>query len=578
MLCQLHFLEQLSIASSRLAMGSRVERKGLGMKESDLNSVDVQIQWNRLISMMDEADISLLHSAFSTVVSDSRDYAVILLDSQARSIAQAQICVPAFTCSLPSAARTMLREYPIESLRPGDVLFTNDPWICHGHLPDFYVIVPIFADGRVIAFYAGAAHVSDVGGRMDELVARDVYEEGFRIPPLKLYDAGVRNETAFKILHANTRYPRLVLGDLGALVGAGEVVARRCREFEADYGAGSISRIAEEILTRSEVAMRNAICDLPDGTYSASIEVDGYLSPTRIEVEIRVSGADLTLDYSGSSPQRADASINCVSNVTHAHSMFAVKCLLAREIPNNEGLFKPICVMAPEGSILNAQFPAPVRGRSMTSYNLHAAIFEALSAVRPAAVQAGSGSFWWITCTGCDSDGEPYVLHVLPNGGVGATDDMDGLPVMAFPGNGTFTPTEVIEHRSPLMILERSLRTDSGGAGRHRGGLGQTIRLRTQDSLSARMTLRPDKMTHPPRGIAGGFAGANGEVWLDGKPLALEPFVLSPGQVLELKLPGGGGFGSPDERETLELARDIELGYITETHAADAYSALKRVH
>lgn len=543
-----------------------------------LNSIDIQIQWNRLISMMDEADVSLLHSAFSTVVSDSRDYAVILLDSRARSIAQAQICVPAFTCSLPSAARTMLEEYPLESLRPGDVLFTNDPWICHGHLPDFYVIVPIFNEGNVIAFYAGAAHVSDVGGRMDELTARDVYEEGFRIPPLKLYEAGVPNETVFKVLSANTRYPRLVLGDLGALVGAGDVVARRCREFETDYGTGSIDRIADEIIARSEAAMRAAIRDLPDGVYSAAIDVDGYMTPTRIAVEVRVSGEDLTLDYTGSSPQRADASINCVANVTHAHSMFAVKCLLTRDIPNNEGLFKPVQVVAPEGSILNARFPAPVRGRSMTSYNLHMAIFEALSAVRPQAVQAGSGSFWWISCAGRDSDGEPYALHVLPNGGVGATDDMDGLPVMAFPGNGTFTPTEIIEHRSPLMILERALRPDSGGPGRHRGGLGQTIRLRTQGDLSARMTLRPDKLTHPPRGINGGLPGANGEVRLDGEPLALEPFVLGPGQILELRLPGGGGFGSPDDRDPLVLAHDLEQGYVSEAHALDAYCVFKRAH
>jgi len=549
------------------------------MNEQDsLNAIDIQIQWNRLISMMDEADIALLHSAFSTVVSDSRDYAVILLDSKARSIAQAQICVPAFTCSLPAAARKMLEEFPLDELQPGDVLFTNDPWICHGHLPDFYVIVPIFNEGRVIAFYAGAAHVSDVGGRIDELTARDVYEEGVRIPPVKLYEAGAPVPVMFKILRANTRYPRLVLGDLGALVGAGDIVARRCREFEADYGAGAIDRIGEEILSRSENAMREAIAALPDGDYPAAIDVDGYQTATHIALTVRVRGEEMELDYAGSSPQRADASINCVSNVTHAHSMFAVKCLLARDIPNNEGLFRPVRTSAPEGAILNAQFPAPVRGRSMTSYHLHSAIFEAMAPLMPTAVQAGSGSFWWISCAGRDSDGEPFGLHVLPNGGVGATDDMDGHPVMAFPGNGTFTPAEIIEHRSPLMILERSLRDDSGGAGRRRGGLGQVIRIRTHGAQNARMTLRPDKLTHPARGIQGGEPGARGEVWLDDRALPLEPFVLNAGEILTLKLPGGGGFGNPDDRDRQDIARDIANGYVSALCAVETYGVARKAH
>lgn len=543
-----------------------------------LNAIDVQIQWNRLISMMDEADIALLQSAFSTVVSDSRDYAVILLDSQARSIAQAQICVPAFTCSLPAAARTMLQQYPLDTLKPGDVLFTNDPWICHGHLPDFYVIVPIFNGDRVIAFYAGAAHVSDVGGRMDELTSRDVYEEGIRIPPVKIYEAGVENAPVLSILRANTRYPRLVLGDLGALVGAADIVGKRCREFEADYGPGAIDRIGVEILTRSDRAMRDAVSALPDGDYPAAIDVDGHLWPTHIKLVARVRGDEITLDYTGSSPQRADASINCVSNVTHAHSMFAMKCLLARDIPNNEGLFRAIRTEAPAGSILNAQFPAPVRGRSMTSYHLHQVVFEAFAAAVPQGVQGGSGSFWWISCAGRDSEGDPYGLHILPNGGVGASFDMDGLPVMAFPGNGTFTPIEIIEHRSPLVVLERSLRADSGGAGQYRGGLGQTLRLATRDGLSARMTLRPDKLTHPARGIQGGQPGACGEVRLNGLAIENAPFVLEPGDELTLRLPGGGGYGPAGQRDRASVEWDLRHGYISDAAARDFYQLQQKVH
>jgi N-methylhydantoinase B len=539
---------------------------------SEVDAVTLQIQWNRLISIMDEADIALLHSAFSTIVSDSRDYAVILLDSEARSIAQAQVCVPHFTCSLPAAARDMLKEFPPETLRPGDVLFTNDPWICHGHLPDFYVVSPIFRDGRIVAYYAAAAHIADIGGRLDELTARDVYEEGLRIPPSKLYEAGVPNRQLFRILEANTRQARLVLGDLGAMVGASRIVFERCLEFLDDYGEDALDQVAAAILDRSDTAMRKAIAGIPDGVYRHGLDCDGFRIPTHIELTLTVAGDRIVLDYAGSSPQRDDASVNCVPNVTHAHSIFAIKCMLLPEIPNNEGLFRALETMAPEGSVLNARFPAPVRARSMTSFHLHSAIFGALADVVPGQVQAGAGSFWWMTCFGDDENGTPFSLHVLPNGGTGAMKYADGHSTMAFPGNGMITPIEIIENRAPLLVAERSLREDSGGAGETRGGLGQVIRLRTLGASRAKMTLRPDKVTHPAPGLSGGLPGAKGEVWMDGQPLPLDPFVLEPGHELTLKLPGGGGLGNPACRDRASVRRDLTMGLVSPEAAARDYA------
>jgi N-methylhydantoinase B len=533
--------------------------------------ITLQIQWSRLISMMDEADIALLHSAFSTIVSDSRDYAVILLDRQGRSIAQAQVCVPHFTCSLPRAVRFMLEQFPPDTLQPGDVLFTNDPWICHGHLPDFYVASPIFDAGEIVAYYAAAAHVADVGGRMDELTARDVYEEGIRLPPCKLHEAGVPNQAILNILAANTRQARLVLGDLGALIGAGHPVAERVREFIADYGPGSMDSVADAILSRSEAAMRAAIASLPDGVYRDALDCDGHGEPTHIELKLTVQGDLVELDYTGSSPQRADASINCVPNVTHAHSVFALKCMLVPDLPNNEGVFHPISIVAPEGSILNARFPAPVRARSMTSFHLHSAIFGALSHIRPDDVQAGAGSFWWITVSGEDTKGQGFSVHMLPNGGTGAISSRDGFSTMAFPGNGSMTPIEVVENRAPLLMLERSLWENSGGAGEHRGGLGQVIRIGTLGDAQARLTLRPDKMRFPAPGLMGGKDGARGEVWLDDAPMALEPFTLQPGQVLTLKMPGGGGLGAPAKRDPAAIARDVKRGLVSADAAAADY-------
>ena len=544
-----------------------------GGKSQELDPIHLQILWNRLISIMDEADIALLHSAFSTIVADSRDYAVILLDRHARSIAQAQICVPAFTCSLPSAARTMLQEFPPDSLKPGDVLFTNDPWICHGHLPDFYVIKPIFHGDEIVGYFAAAAHVSDVGGRMDELTARDVYEEGIRLPPCKIYEAGVPNRPVMNIIAANTRHPRLVLGDLGAMTGAATVVEEGIGQFIGDYGVAALDEVAGEILTRSARAMHDAIAALPDGDYPYEIECDGFRKPTRIKLNLQVRGDAMILDYTGSDDQRADASINCVLNVTHAHSMFAVKCALVPTVPNNEGLFGPVTTVAPEGSILNARFPAPVRARSMTSFHLHNAIFGALRPFVPDRVQAGSGSFWWMTCSGRDAANEPFSVHVLPNGGTGAVKGKDGFPTMAFPGNGSLTPIEIIENRAPLVVTERSMAPDSGGAGEFRGGLGQIIRVRTLRG-PANLTLRPDKVFFPPPGLDGGLPGGKGAFLIDGEQAPFEPFTLQEGQELTLKLPGGGGYGDPARRDPAALAADIRKGFVSRAKAAELYGVV----
>ena len=473
-----------------------------------IDPITLQIQWSRLVSIMDEVDIALLRTAFSTIVSETRDYAVIMLDRHARSIAQAQICVAHFTGSLPSATRTMLQEFPPDTLVPGDVLITNDPWLCHGHLPDFYIVTPVFHEGAIVAYLATAAHMADVGGRLDELNARDLFEEGLRIPPSKLYEAGKPNRQLFRIIEANTRFPRLVLGDIGAIIGAAKIGTDRYLDLIADYGLPALDKLADTILDRSEAAMRAAITLIPDGVYKDELHCDGVRTPTRICVTVTVDGSSIALDYTGSSPQSGDSSVNVVLNVTHAHSLMALKCSLCPEVPNNEGIFRPIHTTAPEGSVLNARLPAAVRARSKTSFHTHTAIYGALAGIIPDQVQAASGSFWSMRCLCVDDDGDPFLIYVLPNGGQGASNGADGHSTTAFPGNGTITPVEIIENGGPVLVAERSLRQDSGGAGRFRGGLGQVIRLRTRDGRTVRMTIRPDKMRFPASGLQGGPPGS----------------------------------------------------------------------
>ncbi len=536
--------------------------------DAPIDPITLQIQWSRLVSIMDEVDIALLRTAFSTIVSETRDYAVIMLDRHARSIAQAQICVAHFTGSLPSATRTMLEEFPPETLAPGDVLITNDPWLCHGHLPDFYIVTPVFHAGAIVAYLATAAHMADVGGRLDELNARDLFEEGLRIPPSKLYEAGKPNRQLFRIIEANTRFPRLVLGDIGAIIGAAKIGSERYLDLVADYGVPALDKLADTILDRSEAAMRAAIALIPDGVYRDELYCDGVRTPTRVCVTITVDGSTVALDYTGSSPQSSDSSVNVVLNVTHAHSLMALKCSLCPEVPNNEGIFRPIRTTAPEGSVLNARLPAAVRARSKTSFHTHTAIYGALAGIIPDQVQAASGSFWSMRCLCVDDDGDPFLIYVLPNGGQGASSGTDGHSTTAFPGNGTITPVEIIENGGPVLVAERSLRQDSGGPGRFRGGLGQVIRLRTRDGRTVRMTIRPDKMRFPASGLQGGRPGAPGAIMVDGAVIPTDPFLLAPGQEFTLMLPGGGGFGDPATRDRALVHRDVERGLVSAAGAA----------
>ena len=541
------------------------------------DAVTMEVVWNRLVAIMDEVDIALVRTAFSTIVGETRDFAVLLLDNQARGIVQSQLSSPAFTCSLPSATRHMLEQFKPEELAPGDVLLCNDPWICHGHLPDFYIVCPLFYEGALQGYIATAAHISDIGGRLDEFVARDVYEEGLRIPPSKLYEAYQPNKQLFDILRANIRYPELVFGDVDAIIGSARIGESRYASLLREYGSDLLEEVAEQILSRSEAAMRAAIAKIPNGNYRAEITCDGYKVPTHIKCSITVQADSVYVDYTGSSAQRSDASVNCVQNVAHAHTLFAFKASLVPDIPNNEGLYRPITTYSAPGTITNAIFPAPVKARSKTSYHLHNAIYLALSEVLPHAVQAGSGSFWSIKCYGRDASGQRAVIHALPNGGRGAVNGMDGTSTTGFPGNGTLTPIEIIENGIPVLVTERSLRVNSGGPGAFRGGLGQTIRLTPLGETRISMGVRSDKVNYPAPGIAGGYAGAPGEMLLDGKIAVLvDTFDLGPGQVLTLQIPGGGGYGDPTIRDPELVRLDLENGLITPDVAQHFYTNRKK--
>ena len=542
-------------------------------KSNQLDAISLEVQWSRLISIMDEVDIALVRTSFSTIVGESRDFAVIMLDRHGRSIAQSQLSSPAFTVTLPATTKHLLAAYPPETLKPGDVLITNDPWLGSGHLPDISIVSPVFHNDEVVAFLGCVAHVADIGGRLDFFDARDLYEEGFRIPPSKIFEAGVENRQLTRLLAANVRVPDMVLGDVKAMIGAEQLGAERLRDFFSDYGGGEgFQDLAEEILDRSEAAMRAAIRELPDGEWSYGVDADGYRTPLHIQVAVKKSGDSVHVDYSGSSAQFTDASINCTTNITFADTYYPLKCSLVPHIPNNEGLFRPISISAPEGSVFNTTVPSAVKSRSKSSFHIHVAIYGALSEALPGRIQAGSGSFWAITLHGVHpDDGSVFNVHVLPNGGKGATARMDGLPTVAFPYNGTVTPIEIAEYQAPILYDHKRLVSDSGGAGTFRGGLGQEISFKVIGPSPLIASICPDKVRFPPPGVMGGQPGLAGTYSLNREAVDATPRMLNPGDTYMMRLPGGGGYGDPHLRRIEQVTTDLLSGYVSAEKAASEY-------
>ena len=544
---------------------------GPATRSAALDPIDLEIRWTRLITIMDEVDAAVARTSFSTIVGESRDFGVVMMDSRGRSIAQSQLSTPAFTITLPITTKHLLRACAAEGLHPGDVLITNDPWLGSGHLPDLTIATPVFRHGQLAGFIGCVAHISDIGGRSDYLDDKDLFEEGLRIPPTFLMRDGRQVDLLFSMIAANVRVPRLVIGDIHALIGAEELGARRLVEFLDDYDLGSLDPLADIILERSEEAMTSAVRALPEGTYRAALDADGHRSPVHIEVAATIADGRVTVDFEGSSPEQHDTSVNCVMNTTFSDTYYPFKCSLLPHLPNNEGLTRFLDVKAPEGSIFNTRFPRAVRARSKSSFHIHAALFAALAPALGKQVQAASGSFWTLVATGTNADGEIFRAHMLPNGGKGAVAGQDGLPTIAFPYNGMITPVEIFENTAPMLIGCRELIPDSGGAGRYRGGLGQRITFTPSSTRPVEMFVRPDKIINPPSGILGGMPGSAGKILINAEPAPLRPTTLYAGDVLELRMPGGGGVGPPADRRRADLSADIEAGYVTDDAARRLY-------
>lgn len=537
-----------------------------------MDPISLEIQWQRLISMMDEIDDATVRTSFSTIVGESRDFACILVDQHGFSICQSSFSPPDFCVILPRTTRHMLRRFPPSELEEGDVLVTNDAWLGAGHLPDYVVVTPIFWQGRVVAFIGTIAHLADTGGHPGDIDSYDVYSEGLRLPPCKLYAGGVANQLVFDIIENNCRVPDLVLGDLRAIVGTHRMGARRLQEFLQDYALADIRLLADTIHESSERLMRQRIAALPDGRHEFGLDIDGYIEKVHLHATVEIRHSDIFVDYTGTSGQTRNGSINCVYNVTYSSTLYPFKCALATRIPNNEGLFRPIHVHAPKGCILNCEFPFPVRARAKTTNNINQVLFGAVWPILGPHAQAGSGSIWPFSVRGEEEGFGLFSVHILPHGGRGAMQAMDGMIPIAFPHNSAVTPTEIMEVRSPVLIKHKEYLPDSAGPGQYRGGIGQRMTFQSiaRNALTAR--VRPDKMSCAPPGLAGGEVGRVGTVRVNGKAIdRFPPIVLETGDEIELCMPGGGGFGPVARRSRQAVLRDYQRRYITREGALRDY-------
>ena len=527
------------------------------------DAVELELLWRRLISLVDEAAAALVRTSFSTLVRESYDFSCIVTDAAGQSLVQATESIPSFIGTLPETVKHFLKFFPPETLNPGDVLITNDIWLGTGHLPDITVAKPIFRHGKLVAFSASTAHAPDIGGKIRSPEPREVFEEGLQIPPLKLMRAGEADETLVAILRKNVRTPEQTMGDLWAQVVALDLMEERLHILMEQAGLDDLAALAAEIHARCEVAMRSAIAALPDGTYSSELQTDGLMDkPVTLKLSLTIEGDRIIADYTGTDAQ-VDRAINCALCYTYAMTMYGIKVCTSPNLPNNEGAWRSISIIAPEGCIVNPVFPASGGSRMLIGHYLPMLVFGCLGQIVPERVMAACGSpMWGMNQSGVNAQGKPYANMFFYNGGMGANMRGDGISCLSWPSNVSSTAIEITEHIAPLRVHYKRLRPDSGGPGRHRGGLGQEIALESRSETPIAVSFLAERTIFPAFGIEGGEAGAPGVLRINGDKVdPKKQYVLSRGDTVILATPGGGGHGDPEQRNKMALESDIQAGY-----------------
>jgi len=543
---------------------------------SAMDPITFAVVKSALDAIVDEMAYSVIRTARSEIVKDVMDFSTALCDARGRMIAQAKT-IAQHLGAIPDAMASVLAELEGD-IHPGDVMIINDPYQGGMHLPDIFMFMPIFLDGRLEGFSVVIAHHTDVGGRVAGSNASDsteIYQEGLRLPVVKLYERGVPSRSVFRIIEKNVRVPGRVIGDLGAEYAACRVGEREFVKLLTRYGVDTTRGYLDELLDYAERMTRSEIRRWPKGTFTFTdhLDSDGFDdTPIPITATITVHEDSLTVDYAGTSPQ-VKAALNSTLSFTKSCTYLSVRSVLQSGIPNNAGVFRAIEVRAPAASVVNPVLPAACAARALTGYRILDVMMGALAQIVPDKVPAaGEGGNTVVCIGGYGADRQPFIIVDMICGAWGGRPDKDGIEAVTNPSqNMSNTPVEVLEAQHPIRVDEYAFVPDSCGAGKWRGGLG-LARQYTLLAEEATLQLRSDRMKFLPYGLAGGRPAAPTRNILnpqgEARPLPAKlTGTLRRGESIRHEQPGGGGHGDPFARDPARVAADIANGKISVEYA-----------
>lgn len=530
----------------------------------------LQVMWNRLLALVEEQGQTLIRAAFSPIVRECGDISAGVFDAQGRMLAQAVTGTPGHINTMAEAVQHLRAHFPVDQMRPGDIYMTNDPWLASGHLNDFLLMMPVFFNGGVIGFTSCTSHLVDLGGQGMGPEGSDVYDEGLLIPPCKLVIEGQINTLLMDIVRANSREPIANEGDIYALIACCEAGAARLADLMTDFHLTDLNALADYIIDTSYRGTLAALAEVPAGTYRSTLMVDGYDAPLTLQAALTVEGDHVLLDVAGSSGP-SPKGINVPLNYATAYAVFAMRCIIGPDIPNNAGSLAPFRVTGPEGCILNAQRPAPVAMRHTLGQMMPDLVFGCLHQAVPDRVPAEGASCMYDlplrhTADAALAGGQQFAIELVHNGGTGARPSADGLSATAYPSGVFGSQVEMTEAAAPVTIWRRELRPDSGGAGTYRGGLGQRIEMTSAINEPFLIFLSVERVQHAAQGRAGGASGAPGRIRVTGRDTDIPgkcELRIEPGERLIFDTPGGGGFGPAARRDPTALEADIAAGLIS---------------
>lgn len=552
------------------------------------DAIQIEVIRNALVAACEQMSITIWRTSRSIVVREMLDYSTALFDAKGRNIAQATR-LPVHLNSMATCLDDILERFiPIEEWRDGDVIVTNDPYSGGQHLPDILTFRPVCRDDKPIAIVGVLCHHIDIGGGAPgsyDPEATEIYQEGLRIPPVKLFDGGRRNDPLYKVMLTNSREPGKLAGDLSAQFAALDVGAAEVTRIAERYGVPVIEEVTERILDQSEQSMRAALAAMPDGEYVFEdyVDDDGLTEdPLKIRVTLTIAGDAATVDFTGSSPQ-ATGSVNCTLNMSKSAVYFALMSGAAGEgedFAANSGCYRPIEIVAPPGTVVNCRTPAPVVNRMMTGHRIVNAVTGALAQAAPDRIPAAYYGVSYVYALGTvTDDGAQDVYFEVEVGGWGAHPEADGASgFSAGFHNLANSPVEMVESLHPVTFLGYGLTPDSGGAGRTRGGLGLYREWRL-DAEAGTLSSSCDRFRIPPYGLAGGNAGGRGRLRVRRNGQAqdmkskLSGLALRKGDVVRLETSGGGGHGDPTTRARDAVTEDVRDGYVSAVAAKELYGA-----